>query len=457
MAENLNKRQLIVIGGGPGGYVAAIKAAQSGLKVTLVEKKRVGGTCLNVGCMATKCLLKSAHSLFECDEMARYGITVDDANFDIRQIIKYKDTVVNKLVGGVTMLLAKNRVEVINGEASFVDDSTIAVGDQQYEFENLIIAAGSDVAKLPLPGLEEAGVIYSHDALSIDHVPDSICIIGGGVVAVEFAEFFSCLGSEVSILEMMPRLVPAMDPEISAAVERILKKKGAAVYTGAKVTDIKKGLVTFEKNGQPMSVAADDILVAIGRVPNLGSLKLENTGIKFSDKGIEVDQFLRTSVPNVYAIGDTIPTTQLAAVSSDEGTVAVKNILGREEVMDYSRIPVCVFTEPQAASVGMTEAEAKEKGIPYKVGKFPMLASGRATTENVSEGFVKIVARSDTEQVLGIQMVGPYVTELVSLCSMAIYMELTLEELIENYYPHPTIGEAIMEAAMAARGKAVHF
>ena len=229
MAENLNKRQLIVIGGGPGGYVAAIKAAQSGLKVTLVEKKRVGGTCLNVGCMATKCLLKSAHSFFECDEMARYGITVDDANFDIRQIIKYKDTVVNKLVGGVTMLLAKNRVEVINGEASFVDDSTIAVGDQQYEFENLIIAAGSDVAKLPLPGLEEAGVIYSHDALSIDHVPDRICIIGGGVVAVEFAEFFSCLGSEVSILEMMPRLVPAMDPEISAAVERILKKKGAAV------------------------------------------------------------------------------------------------------------------------------------------------------------------------------------------------------------------------------------
>ena len=200
MAENLNKRQLIVIGGGPGGYVAAIKAAQAGLKVTLVEKKRVGGTCLNVGCMATKCFLKSAHSFYECDEMARYGVTVDDADFDIHQIVKYKDAVVNKLVGGVTMLLAKNRVEVINGEASFLDDSTIIVGDQKYEFENLIIAAGSDVARLPLPGLDEAGVIYSHDALSIDHVPNSICIIGGGVVAVEFAEFFSCLGSEVSML-----------------------------------------------------------------------------------------------------------------------------------------------------------------------------------------------------------------------------------------------------------------
>ena len=456
MAENVNKKQLIVIGGGPGGYVAAIKAAQAGQKVTLIEKNKLGGTCLNFGCMATKCFLKSAHSYFECDEMARYGITVDDADFDIGQIVRYKDSVVSKLVGGVTMLMAKNRIEVINGEAFFVDSETIAVGDNLYGFDNLIIAAGSDVAKLSLPNVDEANVLYSHDVLSIDHVPESVTIIGGGVVAIEFAEFFGCLGTEVTVLEMMPRLVPGMDPEISAAVERILKKKGVKICTGAKVTGIKKGEVTYEKDGKTAVSSTEGIVIAIGRVPNLGSLKLENAGITYTAKGIDVDEYLRTKVPNIYAIGDTIPTTQLAAVSSDEGTVAVKNILGEKAVMDYSRIPVCVFTEPQAASVGLTEAEAKEQGIPVKVGKFPMMASGRATAENVSEGFVKVVARQDTEQVLGVQIVGPYATELISMCGMAIYMELTLEELIENYYPHPTIGEAVMEAAMATRGKAVH-
>lgn len=457
MANQKAERQLIVVGGGPGGYVAAIKAAQAGLKVTLIEKNRLGGTCLNVGCMATKCLLKSAHSFLSCDEMARYGVTVDDAVFDIGRTVQYKNAVVNKLVGGVSGLMAKNRVEVINGAASFVDDGTVEVDGTQYAFEKLIIAAGSDVAKPPIPGLDEAGVLYSHDALSIDHVPKSIVIIGGGVVAMEFAEFFTCIGSEVTVIEMMPRLIPGMDPELGDAVQRFMTKKGVTVYTGAKVTGIEKGKVTFEQSGSVKTVQSQDILVAIGRVPGLSGLKLENTGIKYSASGIEVDQYLETSVPGIYAIGDAIPTTQLAAVASDEGAVAVANILGGKKKMDYGRVPACVFIEPQIASVGMTENEAREKGIDIRVGKFPMLASGRSMVENVSDGFVKIVARAGTEQVLGVQLIAPYATELVSLCSLAISMEATLEELIENFYPHPTVGESIKEAAMAARGKAVHF
>jgi dihydrolipoamide dehydrogenase len=457
MANQRAERQLIVVGGGPGGYVAAIKAAQAGLKVTLIEKKRLGGTCLNVGCMATKCLLKSAHSYLSCDEMARYGVTVDDAVFDIGRTVKYKNAVVDRLVGGISGLLAKNRVEVITGAANFVDDGTVEADGVQYTFQNLIIAAGSDVAKPPIPGLEEAGVLYSHDALSIDHVPKSIVIIGGGVVAMEFAEFFNCIGSEVTVIEMMPRLIPGMDPELGDMVQRFMAKKGVTVYTGAKVTGIERGRVTFEQAGAAKTVQAGDILVAIGRVPNLTALKLENTGIKHSASGIEVDPYLQTSVPGIYAIGDAIPTTQLAAVASDEGAIAVANILGGKKKMDYGRVPACVFIEPQIASVGMTESEAREKGIDIRVGKFPMLASGRSMVENVSDGFVKIVARANTEQVLGVQLVAPYATELVSLCSLAISMEATLEELIENFYPHPTIGEAIKEAAMAARGKAVHF
>jgi dihydrolipoamide dehydrogenase len=285
----------------------------------------------------------------------------------------------------------------------------------------------------------------------------SIAIIGGGVVSMEFAEFFSSIGSEVTVIEMMPELLPAMDRELGAAANRIMTQKGVTVYTGAKVTGIEKGKVTFERNGASGTVSSQDILVAIGRVPSLGSLKLENTNIKFSSSGIAVDGSLRTNVPNIYAIGDTIPTTQLAAVASDEGSVAVANITGKGKKMDYSRIPSCVFIEPQIASVGMSEEEAREKGVDYKVGKFPMAASGKAMVENVTEGFVKIIAAAGTEQVLGVHMVAPDATELVSLCSLAISMEATLEELIENYYPHPTVGEAIMEAALAARGKAVHF
>jgi dihydrolipoamide dehydrogenase len=241
MANQINERQLIIIGGGPGGYVAAIKAAQAGQKVALFEKNKLGGTCLNVGCMATKCMLKSAHSFLACDEMALYGVTVDDAVFDINRAVKYKQSVVDKLVGGVTMLMAKNRVEVIHDEASFLDDGTVEAGGKKYSFENLIIAAGSDAARPPISGLEEAGVLYSHDALSIDHVPKSIAIIGGGVVAVEFAEFFGSLGSEVTVIEMMPRLVPGMDPDLGAAVQRILFRKGVKVYTDARVTGIEKG------------------------------------------------------------------------------------------------------------------------------------------------------------------------------------------------------------------------
>lgn len=456
MSSMANARQVIVIGGGPGGYVAAIKASQAGRKVTLIERNRVGGTCLNVGCIATKCLLNAAHCFASCDSMSRYGVTVDDAAFSIQRAVKYKNTVVDKLVGGVAYLLAKNGVEIINGTAGFLNDETLAVNGEEFGFEHLIIAAGSDAARPPIPGLEASGALYSHDALSIDHVPERITIIGGGVVSMELAEFFSSVGSAVTVIEMMPELLPAMDGELGAAAGRIMRNKGVAVFTGASVTGIERGRVTFEKDGAISTVASSDILVAVGRVPNLKSLRLENTSIGFSKSGITVDDFLRTSVPNIYAVGDAIPTSQLAAVASDEGAVAAANIAGGNRRMDYGRVPSCVFTQPQIATVGMSEEAAREKGIDYRVGKFPMSASGRAMVENVSEGFVKIIAKAGTEQVLGLHIVAPDATELISLGSLAIGMEATLEELIENYYPHPTVGEAVMEAALAARGKAVH-
>ena len=457
MDSKAKARQLIVIGGGPGGYVAAIKASQEGQKVMLIEKNRIGGTCLNAGCIATKCLLNSAHSFAACDTMAAYGVTVEDAVFSIDRAVKYKDSVVDKLVSGVAYLLEKHRVEVINGTAAFCDDRTIEVNGEKFTFENLIIAAGSDVLRPSIPGIETGGVMYSHDALSIGHVPESLAIIGGGVVSMEFAEFFSSIGTRVTVVEMMPEILPGMDRELGAAVRQVMTRKGVSVYTGVKVTGIEKGGVIFEKDGAGGCVQAQDILVAIGRGPSLDSLKLENTGIQFSKNGIQVDGFLRTAVPNIYAIGDALSTTQLAAVASDEGGVAVANIVGGHRKMDYSRVPSCVFIEPQAASVGMSEEEAKEKGVAYKVGRFPIAASGKAMVVRQSDGFVKVVAEAETGQVLGVHMLAPDAAELIGLCSLAICLEATLDELIETYYPHPTVGEAIREAAMAAKGRAVHI
>lgn len=452
----MENKELIVIGGGPGGYVSAIRASQLGIKVTLIEKGELGGTCLNVGCIPTKALLKSAHLYNDTKNTSAFGVDVQGATFDLARIIRRKETVVKRLTGGVGMLLKKNKVEVIKGEASFKNDSTVTVNGQDYAFKNAVIACGSKPARVPIPGIDGPNVIFSTEALDLASVPPSLAVIGGGVIAVEFASIFNSFGSEVTIVEMMPNILPLIDDELSASLRKVLEKENIRIHTGARVQEIRDGAVTFSKDGETKEVECGTVLVAVGRSPALEGLILNNTSIEYDQKGIKVNEYMQTSVPNVYAIGDAVPTPQLAHVATKEGTVAVEHIAGSRARMRYNAIPSCVYTVPEVASVGMTEAEAEKGGIQYTVGRFPLMASGKATVEGAGAGFVKIIAGEDDE-IIGVHIMAPHASEMIFQASLAMSMEATVEELIQAIYPHPTISESVLEAALSVRGEAIHF
>ncbi|EPY2276230.1 dihydrolipoyl dehydrogenase [Clostridium sporogenes] len=459
--------KLVVIGGGPGGYVAAIRGAQLGAEVTLIEKEKLGGTCLNVGCIPTKVLLHSSELLNKVKEAKALGIEVnEEVKVNWPQLQNRKNTVVNTLVSGISSLLEHNKVKVINGTAAFEGKSSIKVTKDQGEseniqFDNVIISSGSVPFIPPIEGRELEGVIDSTGALSLDSIPKSMVIIGGGVIGIEFANIFNSLGCKVTVIEMLPFILPPVDREISEILKEKLKKDGIDIYNNCKVTKIENNnenlKVSFEEDNSKLNIEAQKVLIAVGRRANISNLNLESTGVSIEKGYISVNDNMETNIKGIYAIGDCTGKNMLAHVASDQGVIAVENIMGENKKMDYKTVPACVYTKPELACVGLTEEQAKEKGIDYKVGKFPLIANGKSLIMNDTEGLIKIIADKKYEEVLGVHILGPRATDLITEAALALRLEATLEEIITTVHAHPTIGEAMKEAALAVNKEAIHM
>ncbi|NEZ84175.1 dihydrolipoyl dehydrogenase [Clostridium botulinum] len=459
--------KLVVIGGGPGGYVAAIRGAQLGAEVTLIEKEKLGGTCLNIGCIPTKVLLHSSELLNEIKEARTLGIEVNnEVKINWTQLQNRKNTVVNTLVSGVSSLLEHNKVKVINGTAAFEGKSSIKVRKDQGEsgniqFDNVIISSGSVPFIPPIEGRELEGVIDSTGALSLDSIPKSMVIIGGGVIGIEFANIFNSLGCKVTVIEMLPYILPPVDREISEILKEKLKKDGIDIYNNCKVIKIENNNenlnVSFEEDNDKLNIEAQKVLIAVGRRANIGNLNLESTGVSTEKGCILVNDNMETNIKGIYAIGDCTGKNMLAHVASDQGIIAVENIMGKNKKMDYKTVPACVYTKPELASVGLTEEQAKQKGVDYKVGKFPLIYNGKSLIMNDTEGFIKIIADKKYEEILGVHILGPRATDLITEAALALRLEATLEEIITTVHAHPTIGEAMKEAALAVNKEAIHM
>lgn len=455
---------LVVIGGGPGGYYAAVRAAQKGLKVCVVEKESLGGTCLNVGCIPTKALHRTATLLKDLNDADMYGVEVKGHSINLKKVLARKDEVVSQLVGGVAHLLKKHKIDLKQGEGRFVNDFTVEVvtadGKEQLQAKNIIIATGSVNAKPPVPGMDGKDVIDSTDALSPKKIPQSIAIIGGGVIGSEFAGIYRALGSEVYLIEMLPHLISGGDPECSKVLEKSFVRQGVNVEVNTKVLEVKdeNGLkvVNVETPKGSKQIKCETVLVATGRKANIAGLDLEKANVAVEKSVIKVDAMMRTSNPKIYAIGDVNGKDMLAHVAYEEAEVAVENILGGNRTMDYNGIPKAIFTFPEIAMTGMTEEEAKAQGLEVVVGKFPMRGNGKALIANDVDGFIKFVAEKETRQILGVHICGPHASDLSGEASLAIKIEATLDDIEAAVHAHPTVSEAIREAAMATMGRAIH-
>ena len=484
-----NEYDVIVIGAGTGGYVAAIRAAQLGLKVAVVEKqKALGGTCLIWGCIPTKALLEHAHALKVAQAAKEWGLTgIDGAAvaIDMPAVHARKDKIVSGLTGGIEMLFKKNKIDWIKGSAHLLRNAagglavevTLNDGGKQAlsATKEIIVATGSSPRSVPGIEVDRKRIIFSDEAIHLPAVPKSIAIMGSGAVGVEFASIFKSYGSEVTVIELLPRLVPGEDEAVSAELERAFKKRGIKVMTGSKVTSAKAGGrgVDIEVQGADPSASSgpgqktqklsfDLLLVATGRGPVTEGLGAEKLGIKMDRGYVVVDQMFRTNVPGISAIGDVItmggPHYQLAHVSSMEGIVLAERIAGHAvQPINYDHVPRCTYTEPEIGSVGLTEAQAKGQGHDVRVGSFPFRALARARMAGETDGFVKIVAEKKYDEILGVHIIGPRATELVAEAVMALRMEVTVEELVKTIHAHPTMSEAVGEAAHAAHGAAIHI
>lgn len=454
--------EVIVIGAGPGGYETAIKASQSGKKTAIVEEKHYGGVCLNEGCIPTKTLVRTANlytEMKESEKFAIFGVDSSAIKVDMKKLQERKNGVVSTLVNGVQGLMRGNRVDMINGHATFHDNHTILVDGKTYTSQYFIIATGSNTFMPPFIPLEgDTNVITSREALNIDKVPESIAIIGGGVIGIEFAHVFSHLGSKVTVLELMDHILPMVDEEVSDMAKKRMAKNGVVFCNGAKVQKVKDKSVIYEYNGEEKSVEAEVVLMAVGRVANTDGLNAEGIGIEFEKKAIKTDGHMHTNIPNIYAIGDVNGKVMLAHTASHEGFVAVADICGEGgHEMDYSRIPSCIYLDPEIACIGLTEKQAKEKGYEIQVGKFPMMANGKSLVEGDTDGIVKVILDKELGEILGVHLYGKHVTDMIGEISVAMHLEATAEEVIGAIHPHPTVSEAIPEAFMAAfYGRAIN-
>jgi len=454
--------QLIVIGSGPGGYHAAIRAGQMGLRTAIVEKGAVGGVCLNIGCIPTKALLHVAHDLREAKHAKEFGVDFGEPNIDLARTEAWKTSVVDKMTGGVRMLLRGAKVDLIEGEGRFTGEHELQVAERLVTFEKAIVATGS--SPIVIPGFEPDGetIVDSTGALRLPEVPDRFLTIGGSAIGLEFADVYHAFGSETTVVELMDQLVPSADPELAKLLRKSFEDRGMHILTGTKAvsqTGTEDGIeVTLESsNGERETVTVDKLLVAVGRRPNAGGLGLDVIGVTTDERGfVTVDASMRTSLPHIYAIGDVAGGPLLAHKAMKEGLVAAEHAAGQPAAYD-TVVPSVVYTSPELATVGMTEAEAVEAGYEVRIGTFPLSASGRATTLGVTEGLVKLVGDAATDVVLGFHMVGPSAGDLVAEAALAIEMGATLEDVAMTQHPHPTIAEAVMEAAEHAHGRAIHI
>ncbi len=445
---------LAILGGGPGGYVAAQRAAEAGLNVVLFEKKALGGVCLNEGCIPTKTLLYSAKVYNYAKNGEKYGVYGEDARFDYSKILARKNKVVKKLVGAIKVSMRNHNVEVVNAEAVIQgrDDSgiiSLSAAEQHYEAKNLLICTGSEAFMPPIPGLKEAGdiILSNREILALEEVPSELIVIGGGVIGMEFAAFFNCLGTKVTVVEMLPKILGPMDDEISSMLQKAYDKKGIEFRLNSKVCAIEGNTVVCENaGGEEFRVSGDKILVSVGRRAVLHGYGLENIGVE-CERGIKVDSRMRTNVPNVYAAGDVKGFSMLAHSASREGEVAVNNILGKEDSMSYKAIPGVVYTNPEVAGVGYTEQQAISENIEHHILKLPMAYSGRFVAENEgTDGLCKLIVDKEGK-VIGCHMLGNPCSEIIQSACIAIETGMSVKQLREIVFPHPTVSEIIKETA----------
>ena len=465
---------VVVIGAGTGGYVAAIRCAQLGKKVAVVEKQTaLGGTCLIWGCIPTKALLEHAHALKVIRDAKEWGVTIPAVTpvVDMNQVQARKDRIVNGLTRGVEFLFKKNKIDWIKGTARLGRKGTVDVTDgdrQTLEAKEIIVATGSSARSVPGIEIDHRRIITSDEAIALKEIPKTLVIMGSGAVGVEFASIYRRFGSEVTIIELLPRLVPLEDEAISAELEKSFRKQGIKSLTGTKVTKASAGAGGVEveaqtPDGKSQKLTAELLLVATGRGPVTSGLGAEDAGIKMERGYIKVDQLYRTSVPNVSAIGDVItlgnrPHPQLAHVSSAEGILVAERLAGQDvRPINYDHVPNCTYCDPEIGSVGLTEAKARQRGYDVRVGSFPFGVLGRAKMAGETEGFVKIVADKKYDEILGVHMIGPRSTELVAEAVLALRLECTVEELVKTIHAHPTFSEAIGEAAHATHGAPIHL
>ena len=452
-----------IIGGGPGGYVAAIKAAQLGGSVCLIEKGEWGGTCLNRGCIPTKTLFAVANLATQVQEAPDFGVHISgEATIDYPQVLTHKNAVIQQLTGGIAQLLKANKVDTFNGTATLSDRNTISISTsdgttEQLHAQNIIIATGSEPAEPPVFEIDETQVLTTTGVLNLTELPESLLIIGGGVSGCEFASIFNALGCKVTVLELLPTILATEDVQVIRHIQLFMKRKGITIHTGAKLTQVKKSdtdVTAVLESGE--EITAEKMLVSIGRRYNTENIGLEKVGVRTEGGKIVVDTRLQTNIPGIYAVGDVASRYLLAHVASAEGKIAAQNCLGNATEMDYQVIPWCVFTLPEIGHVGMTEKEATDEGYEVKIGRFPYAANGKALGLRETDGFVKTVSDADSGDILGVHIVGAQASTLIHEAAVAVRLGASAADIAHTVHAHPTLSEMVMESAEAAYDRAIH-
>lgn len=458
------RSDIAIVGAGPGGYVAALQAAKMGADVVLVEKGAVGGTCLNRGCIPTKAFARSAEVFRDLINASAYGCIAGQVAVDWKRVVTRKNDAVKKLTDGIHYLLSKHGVKLVNGTGELLDKNTVLVkalgGETTIQSQNIILAPGSKSASLKIPGTDQKNVLTSDQVLDMDSLPESMVIIGGGVIGMEFAFIFSSFGVKVSVVEYLTECLVSCDSDVCAQISEFAAKKGIQLYKGCKVEEILPSedgncIVAFSGSDKVKKyITAQKVLLSVGRIPCQDGLGLEKAGIELNEngRGIKVNEKMQTNVPNIYAIGDVTNRIMLAHVASQQGLVAVNNIMGNTFTMDYSAVPNAIFTDPEIAMVGMCEDSAKSAGLEFEVGKFPFSANGKALAAGDDRGFVKIVMNKATKEIIGGTIIGPHATDLIAEITLAVTHHMKAEELMQTIYAHPTTSEAVHEAALTLEG-----
>lgn len=452
------KYKIAIIGSGPGGYTAALRAGQLGADTVLIEKEALGGTCLNWGCIPTKAFVRSAEVFADIQNAEDFGIKVEKAELDFPAVVKRKDKIVKRLVRGVDHLLGKKNIDRIDGRASFIAQNKIQIEKEaetiEIEAENIIIATGSETAALPIPGADLDGILDSRSALDLNELPESMVIVGGGIIGMEFAFIFRNFGVDVTVVEYLDQLVSGVDSEIASELNRSARRRRISVKTSAEVKEIRKQAdafeVVYQQKGKEKTAAAEKVLMAVGRRPYTEGLNLENVGVNLSGKrrAVQVNEKMETNVPGIYAVGDVTDKILLAHVASHQGVIAVENIMGMDKKMDYQAVPGAIFTSPEIGTVGLSEEEAKEKGIDYEVGSFPFAASGKVMAMGEREGKIKLITEKESDKIIGAALIGIEASDLIAELTLAVNLGLTAENLRETIHAHPTTAEVVHEAAL---------